>query len=179
MNTTSEPSFRQSVDIMFNRAVALMDLPSGMVEKIRVCNATYTVRFGVRLRGGIQTFTGYRAVHSEHMEPVKGGIRYAGNVNQDEVEALAALMTYKCALVQTPFGGSKGGVAINPLDWNEEELERITRRFAYELIKRDMINPAQNVPAPDMGTGAREMAWIADQYRRMNTTDINASPENR
>jgi len=174
MNTTSEPSFRQSVDIMFNRAVALMDLPSGMVEKIRVCNATYTVRFGVRLRGGIQTFTGYRAVHSEHMEPVKGGIRYAGNVNQDEVEALAALMTYKCALVQTPFGGSKGGVAINPLDWNEEELERITRRFAYELIKRDMINPAQNVPAPDMGTGAREMAWIADQYRRMNTTDINA-----
>jgi len=175
MNTTSEPSFRQSVDIMFNRAVALMDLPPGMVEKIRVCNATYTVRFGVRLRGGIQTFTGYRAVHSEHMEPVKGGIRYAGNVNQDEVEALAALMTYKCALVQTPFGGSKGGLAIDPREWNEEELERITRRFAYELIKRDMINPAQNVPAPDMGTGAREMAWIADQYRRMNTTDINAN----
>lgn len=175
MNTSaSEPSFRQSVDIMFNRAVALMDLSPGMVEKIRVCNATYTVRFGVRLRGDIQTFTGYRAVHSEHMEPVKGGIRYAGNVNQDEVEALAALMTYKCALVQTPFGGSKGGLAIDPRKWNEEELERITRRFAYELIKRDMINPAQNVPAPDMGTGAREMAWIADQYKRMNTTDINS-----
>lgn len=173
-NTALEPSFRQSVDIMFNRAVALMELPPGMVEKIRVCNATYTVRFGVRLRGGIQTFTGYRAVHSEHMEPVKGGIRYAGNVNQDEVEALAALMTYKCALVQTPFGGSKGGLAIDPRDYNEEELERITRRFAYELIKRDLIHPSQNVPAPDMGTGAREMAWIADQYRRMNTTDINA-----
>ena len=175
MNASArEPSFRDSVDIMFNRAVALMDLPPGMVEKIRVCNATYTVRFGVRLRGGIQTFTGYRAVHSEHMEPVKGGIRYAPNVHQDEVEALAALMTYKCALVQTPFGGSKGGLAIDPREWNEEELERITRRFAYELIKRDLINPSQNVPAPDMGTGAREMAWIADQYRRMNTTDINA-----
>ena len=99
MNTQNEPSFRQSVDLMFNRAVALMDLPPGLEEKIRVCNATYTVRFGVRLRGQIQTLTGYRSVHSEHMEPVKGGIRYSLSVNQDEVEALAALMTYKCALV--------------------------------------------------------------------------------
>ncbi|KPP85039.1 MAG: NAD(P)+ glutamate dehydrogenase GdhA [Rhodobacteraceae bacterium HLUCCA08] len=170
-----EPSFRDSVDIMFNQAVALMDLPPGLKEKIRVCNATYTVRFGVRLRGQIHTFTGYRSVHSEHMEPVKGGIRYSMAVNQDEVEALAALMTYKCALVETPFGGSKGGLCINPRDWEEHELEQITRRFAYELAKRDLIHPSQNVPAPDMGTGEREMAWIADQYRRMNTTDINAA----
>ena len=174
MNTQNEPSFRQSVDLMFNRAVALMDLPPGLEEKIRVCNATYTVRFGVRLRGQIQTFTGYRSVHSEHMEPVKGGIRYSMSVNQDEVEALAALMTYKCALVETPFGGSKGGLRIDPREYEEYELEMITRRFAYELIKRDLINPSQNVPAPDMGTGEREMAWIADQYARMNTTDINA-----
>lgn len=173
MNANKEPSFRESVDLMFNRAVALMDLPPGLEEKIRVCNATYTVRFGVRLRGQIQTFTGYRSVHSEHMEPVKGGIRYAMGVNQDEVEALAALMTYKCALVEAPFGGSKGGLRIDPREWEEHELELITRRFAYELIKRDLINPAQNVPAPDMGTGEREMAWIADQYKRMNTTDIN------
>ena len=170
-----EPSFRESVDIMFNRAVALMNLSPGLEEKIRVCNATYTVRFGVRLRGAIHTFTGYRAVHSEHMEPVKGGIRYADNVHQDEVEALAALMTYKCALVDAPFGGSKGGLRINPREWEEHELEQITRRFAYELIKRDLINPSQNVPAPDMGTGEREMAWIADQYKRMNTTDINGA----
>ncbi|MCC1491714.1 Glu/Leu/Phe/Val dehydrogenase [Cognatishimia sp. F0-27] len=170
----NEPSFRESVDLMFNRAVALMDLPPGLEEKIRVCNATYTVRFGVRLRGGIQTFTGYRSVHSEHMEPVKGGIRYAPSVNQDEVEALAALMTYKCALVEAPFGGSKGGLCIDPRQYDEQELERITRRFAYELAKRDLIHPAQNVPAPDMGTGEREMAWMADQYARMNTTDINA-----
>ncbi len=175
MSTPNEPSFRESVDMMFNRAVALMDLPPGLEEKIRVCNATYTVRFGVRLRGQMQTFTGYRSVHSEHMEPVKGGIRYAISVNQDEVEALAALMTYKCALVEAPFGGSKGGLCIDPREYDEHELELITRRFAYELIKRDMINPAQNVPAPDMGTGEREMAWIADQYKRMNTTDINGS----
>ncbi|MGC1489326.1 MAG: Glu/Leu/Phe/Val dehydrogenase [Albidovulum sp.] len=170
----AEPSFRQSVDLMFKRAVGLLDLSPGLEEKIRVCNSTYTVRFGVRLRGSIQTFTGYRSVHSEHMEPVKGGIRYAMSVNQDEVEALAALMTYKCALVETPFGGSKGGLCIDPRQYEEHELELITRRFAYELIKRDLIHPAQNVPAPDMGTGEREMAWIADQFARMNTTDINA-----
>ena len=174
MNTGNEPSFRESVDLMFNRAVALMDLSPGLEDKIRVCNSTYTVRFGVKLRGSIHTFTGYRSVHSEHMEPVKGGIRYAMGVNQDEVEALAALMTYKCALVETPFGGSKGGLCIDPRQYDEDELERITRRFAYELAKRDLIHPSQNVPAPDMGTGEREMAWIADQYARMNTTDINS-----
>jgi len=174
MSVKGEPSFRESVDLMFSRAVKLMDLSPGLENKIRVCNSTYTVRFGVRLRGKIETFTGYRSVHSEHMEPVKGGIRYSLGVNQDEVEALAALMTYKCALVETPFGGAKGGLCIDPRAWDEHELEQITRRFAYELIKRDLIHPAQNVPAPDMGTGEREMAWIADQYARMNTTDINA-----
>ena len=173
MTSSDEPSFRDSVDLMFRRAAKFLDLGPGLEEKIRVCNSTYTVRFGVRLRGQIKTFTGYRSVHSEHMEPVKGGIRYAMSVNQDEVEALAALMTYKCALVETPFGGSKGGLCIDPREWDEHELEAITRRFAYELIKRDLIHPAQNVPAPDMGTGEREMAWIADQYQRMNTSDIN------
>lgn len=174
MSAANEPSFKESVDLMFNRAVGLLDLPPGLEEKIRVCNATYTVRFGVRLRGEIKTFTGYRSVHSEHMEPVKGGIRYATSVNQDEVEALAALMTYKCALVEAPFGGSKGGLCIDPREYDEYELEQITRRFAYELAKRDLIHPSQNVPAPDMGTGEREMAWMADQYARMNTTDINS-----
>ena len=170
----AEPSFRDSVDMMFTRAARFLDLAPGLEEKIRVCNATYTVRFGVRLRGAIHTFTGFRSVHSEHMEPVKGGIRYATGVTQDEVEALAALMTYKCALVEVPYGGSKGGLCIDPHAWAEEDLEQITRRFAYELIKRDLIHPAQNVPAPDLGTGEREMAWIADQYARMHTTDINA-----
>ena len=174
MKNNTEPTFRQSVDTMYNRASRLLDLAPGLEEKIRVCNATYTVRFGVRLNGKIQTFTGYRSVHSEHIEPVKGGIRFAKSVNQDEVEALAALMTYKCALVEIPFGGSKGGLCIDPREYKNEELEIITRRFAYELAKRDLIHPSQNVPAPDMGTGEREMAWIADQYSRMNTAEINS-----
>ena len=167
-------SFRDSVDQMYGRAAALVEMQPGLAEKIRVCNSTYTVRFGVRLRGRIETFIGYRSVHSEHMEPVKGGIRYDEAVSQDEVEALSALMTYKCALVETPFGGAKGGLCIDPRKYSAPELEQITRRFAYELIKRDLIHPSQNVPAPDMGTGEREMAWIADQYARMKTTDINA-----
>ncbi|WBU57235.1 Glu/Leu/Phe/Val family dehydrogenase [Paracoccus sediminicola] len=172
--SNAHPSFRDSVDRMFSQAASLMKLPPGLEEKIRVCNSTYTVRFGVRLRGAIHTFTGYRSVHSEHMEPVKGGIRYAMSVNQDEVEALAALMTYKCALVEVPFGGSKGGLRINPRDWDEDELERITRRFTYELSRRSLISPSQNVPAPDMGTGEREMAWMADAYKRLHPDDINA-----
>ncbi len=173
--SAQQGGFSASVNAMYDKAVGLMDLSPGLVEKIRVCNATYTVRFGVRLRGSIHTFTGYRSVHSEHMEPVKGGIRYSLAVHQDEVEALASLMTYKCAMVEVPFGGSKGGLCIDPTAWEPHELELITRRFAYELIKRDLINPAQNVPAPDMGTGEREMAWIADQYKRMKTTDINGN----
>ncbi len=168
-----EPSFRDSVNIMFDKAASLLDIKQSTIEKIKVCNSTYIVRFGVRLRGEIHTFTGYRSVHSEHFEPVKGGIRYATSVNQNEVEALAALMTYKCSLVEVPFGGSKGGLCIDPRDWEAEELEAITRRFAFELIKRDLIHPSQNVPAPDMGTGEREMAWIADQFARMHTDELN------
>lgn len=166
--------FLSSVEIMFDRAAKALSLNHDMAYKIKVANSTYAVRFGVRLRGELHTFVGYRSVHSEHREPVKGGIRYAPEVDQDEVEALAALMSYKCALLEIPFGGSKGGLCINPNDWNESELEKITRRFTQELAKRDLIHPSQNVPAPDMGTGEREMAWIADEYRRLNPTDMNS-----
>ena len=167
-------SFLESVSENFDRVATLLELPSGLAEKIKVANSTYIVRFGVRLRGELQTFTGYRSVHSEHFEPVKGGVRYAPQADQDEVEALAALMTYKCALMEIPFGGSKGALTINPREWEPEELERITRRFTQELAKRSLISPSQNVPAPDMGTSAREMAWMADEYRRLNPTDLNA-----
>ena len=167
-------SFLDSVNTMFDRAAERLALPSDVQAAMRACNSTYEVRFNVSLRGHLHSFTGYRSVHSEHMEPAKGGIRFAMGVNKEEVEALAALMTYKCALVEAPFGGSKGGLIIDPAAWTADELEKITRRFAYELIKRDLINPSQNVPAPDMGTSQREMAWIADEYRRMNSTDINA-----
>ena len=173
--------FLESIEVNYKKAVECLQKTEGkevysdeLASQIMTANSTYVVRFGVRLRGTIYTFTGYRSVHSDHFEPVKGGIRYDVEVNQDEVEALAALMTYKCSLVEVPFGGSKGGLEINIRDWTEEELERITRRFTQELAKRDLIHPSQNVPAPDVGTGEREMAWMADEYRRLNPTDLNA-----
>ena len=167
-------SFLRSVEANFDQAASLLGLSSDLAEKIKIANSTYVVRFGVRLRGGLQTFTGYRSVHSEHFEPVKGGIRYAPYADQDEVEALAALMTYKCALMEIPFGGAKGALAIDPRAWEPQELERITRRFTQELAKRGLISPSQNVPAPDMGTGEREMAWMADEYKKLNPADLNA-----
>jgi glutamate dehydrogenase (NAD(P)+) len=166
-------TFLQSVEKTFDQAAELVDITPGLRHKIKVANSTYTVRFGVRLRGKLFTFTGYRSVHSEHMEPVKGGIRYSPHADQDEVEALAALMTYKCALVEAPFGGSKGALVIDPSEWEVDELERITRRFTQELAKRHLISQAQNVPAPDMGTGEREMAWMADEFKRLNPDDLN------
>ncbi|MDP6192379.1 MAG: Glu/Leu/Phe/Val dehydrogenase [Paracoccaceae bacterium] len=173
--------FLKSIETNFSNAVAALNAADGeerissdLANQIMLANSTYVVRFGVRLRDTLTTFTGFRSVHSEHFEPVKGGIRYAPDVNQQEVEALAALMSYKCALVEVPFGGSKGGLIIDPRDWTSDELERITRRFTQELAKRDLIHPSQNVPAPDVGTGEREMAWMADEYKRLNPAEINA-----
>ncbi len=174
MTTRQEPSFLDGVNLMFDRAAATLSIPHGLSEQIKLSNSVYQVRFPVRFQDEYTMFTGWRAVHSEHRLPVKGGIRFAPCVDQDEVEALAALMTYKCAIVNVPFGGSKGGLRINPREYNEEQLERITRRFARELISKGFISPSLNVPAPDMGTGAREMAWIADTYREQSPTDINA-----
>ena len=171
--TTRNESFLSSVERMFDQAAELVGLSEDLRHKIKVANSTYTVRFGVRLRNKLYTFTGYRSVHSEHREPVKGGIRYSPYADQDEVEALASLMSYKCALVEAPFGGSKGALVINPDEWSDDELERITRRFTQELAKRDLISPGQNVPAPDMGTGEREMAWMADEYKRLNPNELN------
>ena len=173
--------FLKSIETNFSNAVAALNttdseerISSDLANQIMLANSTYVVRFGVRLRDTLTTFTGFRSVHSEHFEPVKGGIRYAPDVNQQEVEALAALMSYKCALVEVPFGGSKGGLIFDPRDWTSAELERITRRFTQELAKRDLIHPSQNVPAPDVGTGEREMAWMADEYKRLNPAEINA-----
>ena len=166
-------TFLSSVERTFDEAAELVGISQGLQHKIKVANSTYTVRFGVRLRNKLYTFVGYRSVHSEHMEPVKGGIRYSPHADQDEVEALAALMSYKCALVEAPFGGSKGALVIDPNEWNADELEKITRRFTQELAKRSLISQAQNVPAPDMGTGEREMAWMADEYKRLNPGDLN------
>ena len=166
--------FLNSTNKLFDQALNYTEISSDLATRIRVSNSTYTINFGVKLRDKIHTFTGWRSVHSEHFEPAKGGIRYDIDASQEEVEALAALMTYKCAIIEVPYGGSKGALKINPKDWSKAEIEKVTRRFAQELIKRDLIHPAQNVPAPDVGTGANEMAWIADEYRRIHPTDINA-----
>ena len=151
-----------------------VELPNGLAKQIKTCNAICEMKFGVELKDGYRIFTGWRATHSEHVLPAKGGIRYAPFADQQEVEALAALMTYKCAIVNVPYAGSKGALKINPKDYTLEELEHITRRFAQELDKRGFLGPGLNVPAPDMGTGQRMMSWIADEYQKLHPSEINA-----
>jgi len=167
-------SFRQSVDQMVRRAMSAMDLDAGVAEAIRACDSILQVCFPVEIRGKIEMFSGWRAVHSAHRLPAKGGLRFAPEVDIEEVEALAALMTYKCAIVDVPFGGSKGGLRIDPKQYSRNEMQMITRRFAKELAKKGFLSPATNVPAPDMGTGQREMAWILDTYKQLFPEDINA-----
>lgn len=173
--SSAYPTFNEGVSLAVDRAFQHIDLPPGLPEQIKACDSVLQLQFPVRLDDGVfHIFRGWRATHSSHRLPAKGGIRYASFVDQDEVEALAALMTYKCALVDIPYGGSKGGIQINPQDYSERELESITRRFARELVNRGYLSPGGNVPAPDVGTGAREMGWIADVYRTLHPEEINA-----
>ncbi|MDP3920204.1 MAG: Glu/Leu/Phe/Val dehydrogenase [Candidatus Omnitrophota bacterium] len=174
MGVNKDSSFLEGVNRMLDQAAETLDLPPGLAGQIKACNAVYQVSFSVGFRGGYQIFRGWCALHSTHRLPTKGGMRYSPSVNQEEVEALAALMTYKCALVNVPFGGSKTGLCIDPRDYDAHQLERITRRFARELAQKGFISPSTNVPAPDMGTSSREMAWIADTYRNLFPHDVNA-----
>ncbi len=169
----NEPSFRDGVNLMVDRAMSVMALDEGVAQAIKSCNAVLQVQFPVKIRGKIEVFTGWRATHSTHRLPSKGGIRYAPYADQNEVEALAALMTYKCAIVDVPFGGSKGALLIDPSQYSRDEMEMITRRFTMELIRKGFFSPSMNVPAPDIGTGQREMAWMADTYKHLNPDDIN------
>jgi len=166
-------SFRESVDFMVDRAIRAIKLEPDVAAAIKACNSVLQVKFPVKIDGRIEVITGWRAVHSSHRLPVKGGIRFAPTIGQDEVEALAALMTYKCAIVDVPFGGAKGGLLIDPKKYTRDEMQLITRRFTLELVRKGFLNPATNVPAPDMGTGQREMAWMADTYKHLNPDDIN------
>jgi glutamate dehydrogenase (NAD(P)+) len=169
----SKLSFSENVNRMADLAFNALDIEPGIANAIKTCIATLEVNFPVEINGKVEVFTGWRSVHSNHRLPAKGGIRYASFVNKDEVEALAALMTYKCALVDVPFGGSKGGLLIDPSRYSRKDLQKITRRFARELIRKGFLSPSTNVPAPDMGTGEREMAWIADTYKHLHPEDVN------
>ncbi len=170
----SPNSFFDSVAINFRKAAPFTGLSEGLLSQIRACNTVLRMRFPVRIGDDIEVMEAYRVQHSHHRMPTKGGIRYAMSVDQEEVMALAALMTYKCALVDVPFGGAKGGIKIDPKKYTVDQLERITRRYTSELVHRKMIGPGIDVPAPDYGTSGREMAWMLDTYMSMNHGELDA-----
>ena len=168
-----KPSFLENVDMMVNDTINHINIDPNIAKILKTCRSVLQVKFPIKLKGEIKIFHGWRAVHSNHRLPVKGGLRFATNVNQEEVEALASLMTFKCAVVDVPFGGAKGGLLIDPQKYDEESLEKITKKFARELIRRGYLSPARDVPAPDVGTSQREMGWILDAYKSLRPDDIN------
>jgi len=166
-------SFSDSVSYYFDKAAPFTNSPQGLLDQIKVCNSIYKMNFPVKYGNEVRVIEAYRVQHSHHRLPTKGGIRYSVHVDQDEVMALAALMTYKCAIVDVPFGGAKGGIKISPRQTDPAVLENVTRRYTAELVKKNFIGPGIDVPAPDYGTGEREMAWIVDTYMTLRPGEID------
>lgn len=175
MATTPTQSFFDTVCRHFDRAATYTEHPQGLLDQIKVCNSIYHFQFPIQVGDTYEVVSAWRVEHSQHKLPTKGGIRFSEAVSEDEVKALAALMTYKCAIVDVPFGGAKGGVKINPKKYTPVELQRVTRRYTAELVKKKFIGPGIDVPAPDYGTGPREMAWIMDTYSALNPDSIDAA----
>jgi glutamate dehydrogenase (NAD(P)+) len=166
-------SFKDNVNLHVDKSAKLLNFSDDLLEHLKSTHSLIKVNVGVVLDGKINNFTGWRAVHSEHILPTKGGLRYSETVDQDDTEALASLMTYKCAIVNIPFGGAKGGLKINPKNYSMPQLREITKAFASKLINKGFISPALNVPAPDVGTSEREMEWILETYKTLKPDDIN------
>ncbi|KAI9355519.1 hypothetical protein BD770DRAFT_436007 [Pilaira anomala] len=173
---SEEPTFLQSVEKYYDHAANLSEVQTHTLAHLRAVDSVLRVTFPIEVENGkYEVIEGYRAQHSRHRLPVKGGIRFSEEVDLQEVEALASLMTYKCAVVDVPFGGAKGGIKIDPSKYTVAQLERITRRYTMELCQKKFIGPGLDVPAPDVGTGPREMAWIMDTYAQFNVGDVNAA----
>jgi glutamate dehydrogenase (NAD(P)+) len=162
------------VNQYFDHAARWSNHAPGLLDQIKACNSVYRFNFPFRRDDGtIEVIHAWRVEHSHHKLPTKGGIRYASHVDEEEVKGLAALMTYKCAIVDVPYGGAKGAVQIDPKQYTPEQLERITRRYTHELVKKNFIGPGIDVPAPDYGTGEREMAWIVDTYMALHPGSLD------
>ena len=167
-------NFNKQVEENFQAASKYLDLSEDLLNQIKENNTIVHFKFPVRRDDGrIEVIEAWRAQHSHHRKPCKGGIRFAEIANEDEVRALAALMTYKCAIVEVPFGGAKGAVKIDSKKYSMAERERICRRLTFELHNKNFIGPGIDVPAPDYGSGEQEMAWISDTYSSL-THELNA-----